>query len=203
MQSLESSSSFYRTKILEKWSSKLQATTNVLPVNKKLNQSAAPVYTIASQLREQLSNTEHLVSRTRIPRASAPIQSAQNIESDPAIFDDTDFYQQLLKSLVDQRMVDTANGAAATDVQWTPADLAELKTKKKKKMVDTRASKGRKLRYHVHEKLQNFTTPDDTLSWHEQQIEYVKKRTKKETSLSIHYLFFHLQSFASLYSSPT
>lgn len=31
--------------------------------------------------------------------------------------------------------------------------------KKIKKVVDTRASKGRKIRYHVHEKVQNFMIP--------------------------------------------
>lgn len=31
--------------------------------------------------------------------------------------------------------------------------------KKVKKVVDTRASKGRKIRYHVHEKIQNFMIP--------------------------------------------
>lgn len=31
--------------------------------------------------------------------------------------------------------------------------------KKVKKVVDTRASKGRKIRYHVHEKVQNFMIP--------------------------------------------
>lgn len=31
--------------------------------------------------------------------------------------------------------------------------------KKVKKQVDTRASKGRKIRYHVHEKAQNFMIP--------------------------------------------
>jgi protein AATF/BFR2 len=30
---------------------------------------------------------------------------------------------------------------------------------KQRKVVDRRASKGRKIRYHVHEKLVNFTTP--------------------------------------------
>ncbi|CAJ0896802.1 15086_t:CDS:10, partial [Entrophospora sp. SA101] len=43
----------------------------------------------------------------------------------------------------------------ASGLKW-----AEIKkTKQKKKPVDTKASKGRKLRYHIHEKLQNFMVP--------------------------------------------
>lgn len=36
-----------------------------------------------------------------------------------------------------------------------------LQEPKQRKIVDRRASKGRKIRYHVHEKLVNFMTPDD------------------------------------------
>ena len=40
---------------------------------------------------------------------------------------------------------------------------------KVKKVVDTKASKGRKMRYTVHEKLQNFMAPEDKGSWGERQ----------------------------------
>ena len=40
---------------------------------------------------------------------------------------------------------------------------------KVKKMVDTKASKGRKMRYTVHEKLQNFMAPEDRGRWGERQ----------------------------------
>ena len=41
-------------------------------------------------------------------------------------------------------------------------------------MVDTKASKGRKLRYEVHEKLQNFMVPIPLAAnggWHEEKID--------------------------------
>ncbi|KAH7880225.1 apoptosis-antagonizing transcription factor [Lentinula edodes] len=45
------------------------------------------------------------------------------------------------------------------------------KQKKAKKKVDTKASKGRKLQYDVHEKLQNFMAPIHVKgTWHEEQI---------------------------------
>lgn len=41
-----------------------------------------------------------------------------------------------------------------------------------KKAVDTKASKGRKLRYEVHEKLQNFMVPVIPRgAWHDEQID--------------------------------
>lgn len=86
---------------------------------------------------------------------------------DPEIFDDTDFYQLLLKALVDRRMVDGGAAAGSGAIRWTTA----MRDAKKKKVVDTKASKGRKLRYQVQEKIQNFMAPMENNGWHEQQIE--------------------------------
>ena len=46
-----------------------------------------------------------------------------------------------------------------------------VRTQKIKKKVDTKASKGRKLRYTVHEKIQNFMVPIPKATWHEEQID--------------------------------
>jgi protein AATF/BFR2 len=55
-------------------------------------------------------------------------------------------------------------------MKW--AELRELQRKqRKKKKVDTKASKGRKLRYHVHEKLLNFMAPEPRGTWHESMVE--------------------------------
>ncbi|CCF34073.1 Bfr2 [Colletotrichum higginsianum] len=40
-----------------------------------------------------------------------------------------------------------------------------MKEAKTKKHVDRRASKGRKMRFNVHEKLQNFMAPEDRRAW--------------------------------------
>lgn len=40
-----------------------------------------------------------------------------------------------------------------------------------KKIVDTKASKGRKLRYHVHDKLQNFMAPVPVLRWERRRVD--------------------------------
>ncbi|RUS29069.1 apoptosis-antagonizing transcription factor, partial [Jimgerdemannia flammicorona] len=72
---------------------------------------------------------------------------------DPEIFDDTDFYDQLLCELIESHMA------------------ALKQSKQQKKIVDMKASKGRRLRYHVHEKLQNFMAPVPTGTWHEEMMD--------------------------------
>jgi protein AATF/BFR2 len=45
--------------------------------------------------------------------------------------------------------------------------FSQLKTaNKKKKVVDTKASKGRKIRYVVHEKIMNFMAAEPLKGWH-------------------------------------
>jgi protein AATF/BFR2 len=162
MAKLESDATPWREGVLEKWSGKTQAVTTV-SLGKKLN-NATP-RSLTASIRDTLATDhERLMNRTRVPRSCAPIQAADdNIENDAEVFDDTDLYQQLLKALVDQRMVDSSAGGT---VRWTTA----MRDAKKKKKVDTKASKGRKLRYHVHEKLQNFMAPEPNNQWQDSQI---------------------------------
>jgi len=61
------------------------------------------------------------------------------------IFDDTDFYQQLLRELIESRMVDN-DDPTAMGMRWA----ALRQTKQSKKQVDTKASKGRRLRYGIY-----------------------------------------------------
>lgn len=89
----------------------------------------------------------------------------------PRPFDDTLFYQRLLRDVIssqDQKSGDsTSRQPMALHSAWLPS------TKAKKPPIDTRASKGRKLRYEVHEKLQNFMAPTLVVKggWHEEQID--------------------------------
>ncbi|KAH0558864.1 hypothetical protein GP486_004499 [Trichoglossum hirsutum] len=163
MQAHESYFLQHRRATLEKWSTRVRAPT-ILPPSRKLNNTATQ-QKITDILQEQLSNLDRLVKRTRIPRSCAPIQAQRKCSEDGGIFDDADFYQMLLKELVDQRMVESSNGQGVA-VQWTA--MRDAKTRKN---VDTRASKGRKLRYTVHEKLQNFMAPQEMGNWGQRQID--------------------------------
>ena len=65
-------------------------------------------------------------------------------------------------------LIDARGGGDGKDADW----IAIQKQKKAKKEVDTKASKGRKIRYHVHEKIQNFMMPiPNDGGWHEEQID--------------------------------
>ncbi|GAX79197.1 hypothetical protein CEUSTIGMA_g6637.t1 [Chlamydomonas eustigma] len=57
-------------------------------------------------------------------------------------YDDGEFYHQLLREFMAK--------SSATGI------VGGANTKKRRKVVDRRASKGRKIRYHVHEKMVNF-----------------------------------------------
>ena len=156
----------YRKGTLEKWSAKTRGAT-ATPNNGRLNAQAQQ--TLTDVLDSQLTNSTHLVARTQTPRSCAPLQSAASRATDPNIYDDADFYGLLLKELLEQRSADlSANGTAEFVVQAPWQVAREAKTKK---VVDTKASKGRRLRYTVHEKLQNFMAPEDRGLWGERQID--------------------------------
>jgi protein AATF/BFR2 len=160
----EYTNSKYRKVTLEKWSAKTRGAT-ATPNNGRLNAQAQQ--TLTDVLDAQLTNSTHLITRTRTPRSCAPLQSATSRSTDANIYDDADFYGLLLKELLEQRSADLSASGTAEFVVQAPWQLArEAKTKK---VVDTKASKGRRLRYTVHEKLQNFMAPEDRGLWGERQ----------------------------------
>ena len=164
IRSTEKSSLPHRKAVLERWSNKTKATT---VTNNKARLNASAQQTITEVLDSQLSSS-HLVARTQTPRSCAPLQSAQkNAQPDAAIYDDADFYGLMLKELLEQRSADVnANGTSEFVVQAPWQVAREAKTKK---VVDTKASKGRRLRYTVQEKLQNFMAPEERGEWGERQ----------------------------------
>jgi protein AATF/BFR2 len=161
------------------WSAKCRATTALPQARGRLNQSSTQ-QSLTDVLTAQLSDMPRLLARTRIPRSCAPLQAAAATrkptitsaitsgDDSPAhlpIYDDADFYSTLLQSLISQRSSETTTSMGNLNLQpWQAA--REAKTKK---VVDTKASKGRKLRYTVHEKLQNFMAPENRGDWGDRQ----------------------------------
>ncbi|KAI9151634.1 Protein BFR2 [Paramyrothecium foliicola] len=153
----------FREDRLEKWSKKVQSVT--VTAAKGLG---AKNKTLLNALQDQLADPDNrLVKRSRIPRSCAPAQAAKKITEDENIYDDADFYQLLLKELVDQRTVENSaeQNSAIPSIMVTAAREAKMR-----KVVDRKASKGRKMRFTVHEKLQNFMAPEDRRSWEQEQI---------------------------------
>ncbi|KFO32185.1 Protein AATF [Fukomys damarensis] len=78
---------------------------------------------------------------------------------DEEIFDDDDFYHQLLRELIERKTSSLdPNDQVAMGRQWLV--IQKLRSKIHKK-VDRKASKGRKLRFHVLSKLLSFMAPID------------------------------------------
>lgn len=165
---------------LSKWSNKVQL-ANGIPLNKKFKAVNQDVH---QQIQQAMSDKDRLLQRTRLVRGDYELIGRPKLKDadgnirpsvadahlknyDAHVLDDTDFYQHLLRELIESRMVDT-NDADAQGLRWAAVKQAQ---KKKKNIVDTKASKGRKLRYHVQEKIQNFMVPIPTGSWHEEQVD--------------------------------
>ncbi|KAI1733687.1 apoptosis-antagonizing transcription factor [Xylaria scruposa] len=154
-----------RKQVLEKWSRDAKKTSiTASSANKFTSTSEKP---ITAMLSNELDAPERLIKRTRTPRSCAPYQVAQKINEDASIYDDADFYQLLLKELVDQR----AGDGSGTGLEAATIRYAAAKEAKAKRHVDTKASKGRKMRFTPMPKLQNFMAPEDRRSWEQSAID--------------------------------
>ncbi|KAI0548201.1 apoptosis-antagonizing transcription factor [Xylaria curta] len=154
-----------RKQVLEKWSRDAKKTSiTASSANKFTSTSEKP---ITAMLSNELDAPERLIKRTRTPRSCAPYQVAQKVNEDASIYDDADFYQLLLKELVDQR----AGDGSGTGLEAATIRYAAAKEAKAKRHVDTKASKGRKMRFTPMPKLQNFMAPEDRRGWEQSTID--------------------------------
>ncbi|KAL4647192.1 protein AATF [Arapaima gigas] len=169
----------YRDATLQKWHDKTRLT-----MGKTGKGFSAFDRNILTQVEQVLTDPERLIRRTQTKRSEyrvlgkpdfdpTPISALADREGkemglkpnihlkdlDDQIFDDDDFYHQLLRELIERKTstVDP-NDQVAMGRQWLT--IQKLRSKIKKK-VDTKASKGRKVRFHVHSKLANFMAPID------------------------------------------
>lgn len=93
------------------------------------------------------------------------------------VFDDSDFYSALLRELIDSKgglSMTEAEGASAS-AAWAQA---AKRAAKKHRAVDRKASKGRRLRYDVHEKVENFMPPIPTETWSVEQIDRLVRQLR-------------------------
>lgn len=174
MTELESESVNNRRTVLDKWSSKVRGSGAASLPNargKLLGSGTSGQQTITAVLDAQLATEAGERSAKRARNASANGTSTSG-ESHEPIYDDTAFYQTLLRELVEQRMSSDSitNGLDTLHIQL-PSKLSlhpvtgMRNDKNRRQNVDSRATKGRKMRYDVHEKLQNFMAPEDRGTW--------------------------------------
>lgn len=172
----------YRNTILQKWHDKTRLT-----IGKNSKGFGAFERSILTQLEQVLMDNERLLRRTQTRRSEYVILGKKDASSafsegkvewqqlkanahlkdlDEDIFDDDDFYHQLLRELIERKTNATnSNDQVAMGRQWLVIQKLRRKIKKK---VDTKASKGRKVRFHIHSKLVNFMAPVDNGSMSEE-----------------------------------
>lgn len=156
--------------ILTKWSNKINPPAAALLTQRNKFSQAPSQQPLTAVLDAQLTGIQGQknIDKARTPRSCAPLQAQADhaFEAEKRIYDDSDFYTSLLRELVQQR----SSSSLHTNPMPTPL-LPGIKDRslRVKKNVDTKASKGRKIRYTVHEKLQNFMAPEDRGTWGERQ----------------------------------
>ncbi|OXU26311.1 hypothetical protein TSAR_011625 [Trichomalopsis sarcophagae] len=148
----------YRNSVIQKWNDKTRIASGV--ISKGVNQPAV------KQIEFALANKEKLLTKTQLKRSEYDIigKSAVSLEDndgrrvqehDTEIYDDDDFYHQLLRELIEYKSADITDPIQLSK-QWI--QLQNMRSKMKRK-IDTRATKGRRIRYNVHQKLVNFMAP--------------------------------------------
>ncbi|CAH8389608.1 unnamed protein product [Eruca vesicaria subsp. sativa] len=149
----------FRNKAVDKWQRRTQVTTGAAAIKGKLhafNQNVSEQ--VASYMRDpsrmikqmQQSKSTVAVFGTVPKETMEPKTEEKQLEGDPELVEDAEFYQQLLKEFFET--IDPASSEAAFYA------MKKFQTKKRK-VVDRRASKSRKIRYNVHEKIVNFMAP--------------------------------------------
>eukprot|EP01097_Dermamoeba_algensis_P003578 TRINITY_DN2472_c0_g1_i1.p1 TRINITY_DN2472_c0_g1~~TRINITY_DN2472_c0_g1_i1.p1 ORF type:complete len:215 (-),score=57.46 TRINITY_DN2472_c0_g1_i1:138-782(-) len=148
-ETLSSSLVPYETSTIDKWNQKTLLTSNLTSKRfKALNQS------LLQQISKVLEDRDRLIKRTQVNRAGVAIFGQEGkVESSEELFDDTDFYQSLLKEFVD------------TNIETSGETMGKyfLETKKLRDKANKRPhklkSKGRKLPLEPMDKLVNFMSP--------------------------------------------
>lgn len=119
------------------------------------------------QMKNILGNKQQLIQRTQLTgatrgtayhilgRKDSTNTEVGKEEYDSEIFDDSDFYTRSLEEVLKAKV---ALSEDMTDVSRKWIEIQNLRKKAKKK-VDTKASKGRKIRFDVMSKLQQYLAP--------------------------------------------
>uniref|UniRef100_A0A182X3W1 Apoptosis antagonizing transcription factor/protein transport protein n=1 Tax=Anopheles quadriannulatus TaxID=34691 RepID=A0A182X3W1_ANOQN len=170
----------YRNSVLMKWHDR---TT----IASKMRSNPMQSLSVLKKIEDSLINREELVRKTQLYRggytllgrevpseAAGPTEPTDREDGrdageeqtpssvyDGEIFDDSDFYHQMLRELIEYK---TSTTDSPQEIASKLAELQKLRNKMKK-TVDTRASKGRKIRYVVHKKLVNFMAPVPDYEW--------------------------------------
>ncbi|KAL6981306.1 hypothetical protein U1Q18_022936 [Sarracenia purpurea var. burkii] len=151
--------SSFRNKSIDKWQRKTQMTAGAAAIKGKLH---AFNQDISEQVAAYMRDPSRMINGMQQSRSTVAIfgtvpgaegstkEQDTKVDGEPELLDDSEFYQQLLKEFFET--------FDPTSTETALYALKRMQTKKRK-IVDRRASKSRKIRYHVHEKIVNFMAP--------------------------------------------
>ena len=148
----------FRNTEIDKWQRKTQVTTGAAALKGKLH---AFNQNISDQVAGYMRDPSRMINRMYLRKSDVGVfgESAaepattvegKDVEGDPELIDDSEFYHQLLKEFLE-----SCDSGASESAFYA----LRKKQNKKRKLVDRRASKSRKIRYSVHEKIANFMAP--------------------------------------------
>ena len=160
-----------RNDILNYWFEKTRFTLK----GGKLDKSSLDAFeqSTVKSIDHLMLNRLKLVRRTQLKRGNyeiigkqeqsdAPELDSELVEKrkkevyDSEIFDDSDFYHQLLRELVNSLGASNLNNGSKVNPKWLKLMKERFKSNRQ---VDTKATKARKIRYKVHNELVNFMAP--------------------------------------------
>ena len=185
MQDSEARARPQRRATLQRWA---ERTTPLAPSAGSRNGSFGgqrKLPTLLSALDTQLAglNLERWVAKSRVLRSCGPVGGSGGMGGrgggGEGVYDDSGFYALLLRDLVDQRgggggangvsSADGTGGVGANRLAGAIPIPTNRDLRVRNPNVDRKASKGRKMRYEVHPKLQNFMVSEDRGGWGERQ----------------------------------
>ncbi|KQK02801.1 putative uncharacterized protein DDB_G0270496 [Brachypodium distachyon] len=158
VQKLQTRITPFRNTEIDKWQRKTQVTTGAAALKGKLH---AFNQNISDQVAGYMRDPSRMINRMYLRKSDVGVfgeraadpgttEEGKNVDGDPELIDDSEFYHQLLKEFLE-----------SCDAGGSETAFYALRKKqhKKRKLVDRRASKSRKIRYTVHEKIANFMAP--------------------------------------------
>ncbi|CAJ0592831.1 unnamed protein product [Cylicocyclus nassatus] len=165
----------FRNATLAKWDERTKLISSRRTKNANSDFSAFEKENIVAQIEKICSDRPRVLKRSRTKKSDVErIGGNVEAEEDEEIYDDDDFYQVLLKELIDKKTSNTQDPVAMTRHY---IEMQKLKSKRsKKKYVDHRASKDRKIKYLPIPKLVNFhPAMPEMVQWsHESRNELFK-----------------------------
>ena len=156
----------YQNDVITEWEGKTKLLTSAFTKKGYVNVDRS----VLQQIEFSLSKREDLLLKTQMKRLqyqvlgkrkSKPddmdtgVKKRELIDYDENIFDDTDFYHQLLQDLIHNK---TTSNLGETGQKWLELNRNRSKNKRS---FNTKASKGRKIRFDVYPKLVSFMAPQD------------------------------------------